>query len=103
MYRATPITQRDGSPLANSNCLMAAAATGLDFHTLGGKTSTGARMRDYSGDTEGGTNSDEVVRAWDRGYDEHATMRDGHPWSDVVADLEAGRLVMLQVWHATTG
>jgi hypothetical protein len=30
MYRATPVTQRDGSALANSNCRMASVATGMD-------------------------------------------------------------------------
>jgi hypothetical protein len=102
-YRAAPVTQRDGSALANSNCLMAAAAVGLDYETLGGKRSTGAKMRDYSGDTSGGTNTDEIERAWRNGYSEDPTTRDGRPWSDVLEDLEAGRLVMLQVWHATVG
>jgi len=103
VYRAAPVTQRDGSPLASSNCLMAAAAVGLDYHSLGAKTSTGAKMRSYSGDTSGGTNTDEIERAWHTGYDEDPITRDGRPWSDVLEDLRAGRLVMLQVWHATVG
>lgn len=102
-YRAAPVTQRDGSPLASSNCLMAAAATGLDYHTLGDKTSTGAKMREFSGDTSGGTNTDEIVRAWDRGYHEEAHDRDGHTFDKVLDDLWDGRLVMLQVWHRTVG
>lgn len=102
-YRADPVTQRDGSPLANSNCLMAAAAVGLDYHTLGAKTSSGAKMREYSGDTSGGTNTDEIVRAWQTGYGEEAHNRDGRPFDDVLADLWDGRLVMIQVWHATVG
>ena len=57
-YRAEPITQRDGSAQENSNCRLASAATGIDFHTLGAITSTGAKMRSYSGDPEGGTTSD---------------------------------------------
>ena len=102
-YRADPVTQRDGSELENSNCLMAAAAVGLDYHTLGAETSTGKAMRSYSGDTSGGTNTDEIERAWKTGYQEDPTTRDGRPWSDVLADLDEGRLVMLQVWHATVG
>lgn len=102
-YRAEPVTQRDGSELQNSNCLMAAAAVGLDFHTLGKKTSTGKKMRNYSGDTSGGTNTDEIERAWHTGYDEDPITRDGQPWSKVLEDLGNGRLVMLQVWHATVG
>lgn len=102
-YRAAPVTQRDGSPLASSNCLLAAGATGLDYTTLGAETTTGKRMRELCGDQSGGTNSDEVDRAWHAGWDEDAVIRDGRPWSDVIADLDAGRLVMLQVWHKTTG
>jgi hypothetical protein len=102
-YRAKAITQRDGSPLQNSNCLMAAAAVGLDYHTLGGKTSTGKQMRAYSGDLSGGTNTDEIERAWQRGYEEDPVTRDGQPWAKVLEDLAAGRLVMLQVWAATVG
>jgi hypothetical protein len=103
MYRAKPVTQRDGSPLQFSNCLMATAAVGLDFHTLGGKTSTGGKMRAFSGDTAGGTNTDEIERAWYRGYQEDPVTRDGQPWDKVLSDLWAGRLVMLQVWMATVG
>lgn len=102
-YRAKPVTQRDGSKLQNSNCLMAAAAVGLDYHTLGGKTSTGSKMRQHSGDVSGGTNTDEIERAWKRGYDEDPISRDGQPWVKVLSDLGEGRLVMLQVWAATVG
>ena len=82
---------------------MAAAAVGLDYHTFGSKTSTGQKMRAFSGDTAGGTNTDEIERAWKQGYDEDPVTRDGSPWEKVLDDLTAGRLVMLQVWHATTG
>jgi hypothetical protein len=102
-YRANPVTQRDGSRLQYSNCLMAAAAVGLDYHTLGSKTSNGAKMRGFSGDTAGGTNTDEIERAWKQGYAEDPLTRDGQPWTKVLSDLDQQRLVMLQVWHATTG
>lgn len=102
-YRPKPVTQRDGSPLASSNCLMAVAATGLDGHTTGTKTSTGAKMRALSGDQAGGTNSDEIARAWRKGYQEDAVIKDGRPWSEVIQTLEDGHGVMLQVWHATVG
>lgn len=102
-YRAAPVTQRDGSPLASSNCLMATAAVGLDYETRGAKTSTGSKMRNYSGDTAGGTNTDEIEKAWKNGYNEDPITRDGHPFDDVLADLYDKRLVMLQVWHATVG
>jgi hypothetical protein len=102
-YRAEPITQRDGSEWANSNCLMAAGAVGLDYHTLGRKLSDGADMRRYSGDDGGGTSTDDLAQAWRVGYDETARQRDGHTWEDAVGELREGRAVMIQVWHATMG
>lgn len=101
-YRPDPVTQRDGSELQNSNCLMAAAATGIDAHTHGAITSSGDAMRDESGDTSGGTNTDEIVRAW-ASYGESARDRDGHTFDDALDELWDGRGLMLQVWHATTG
>ena len=71
--------------------------------TLGRKTSDGEKMRGYSGDPDGGTSTDDVARAWDRGYSETVRQRDGHTWDDAVAELRDGRALMLQVWHATTG
>lgn len=98
-YRADPVTQQDGTSLANSNCRMAAAATGLDYHTLGAKTSTGSKMRSHSGDTSGGTTSDDAVRAW-KAYDQTLKVRDGAAWSEVLEALREGRLVHIDVWSA---
>jgi hypothetical protein len=102
IYRAKAVTQQDGGPLANSNCRMASAAIGLDFDTLGKKTSTGSKMRGYSGDPAGGTTATDAVRAWDH-YDEVLNVRNGETWDGVVASLLEGRLVHLDVWAATCG
>ena len=102
-YRAAPVTQRDGSRLANSNCRMASIATGLDFDTLGAKKSTGAKMRCPSGDQEGGTDSGDAKRAWANGYGENLDIQDGKSWDDVLTDLKCFRYVHLDVWHATVG
>ena len=102
-YRAKPVTQRDGSKLASSNCRMASIATGVDYQTLGKKTSTGAKMRASQDDQAGGTDSGDARQAWSRGYSEALVVRDGDPWSQVLSDLKAGRLVHLDVWHATAG
>jgi hypothetical protein len=99
-YRADPITQQDGSALANSNCRMASAAMGIDYHTLGGTTSTGKKMRDYSGDPDGGTTSDDAVKAW-KHYGETLSVRDGQSFGEVLDALREGRLVHLDVWAAT--
>lgn len=102
MYRATPVTQRDGSELANSNCRMAAIATGVDFHSLGAIRSTGAEMRSRQSDQTGGTDSGDAAQAWAT-YGQELVIRDGRTWADAVVDLEAGRCVQLDVWAATAG
>ena len=52
IYRPTPISQRDGSEFANVNCRMSGIATGIDYHTLGAITSTGAEMRSRQSDQQ---------------------------------------------------
>ena len=101
-YRAAPVTQRDGSALQYSNCRMASIATGIDYQTLGGTTSTGAKMRARQSDKEGGTDSSDAVTAW-ASYDQRLIVRDGETWDQLVEDLRAGRLVHIDVWHATAG
>lgn len=102
MYRATPITQRDGSQLQNSNCRMASIATGIDFHTLGATTSTGARMRARQDDQQGGTDAGDAKQAW-ASYDKYLNVRDGDPFAKLLDYLRAGHLVHIDVWHAATG
>jgi hypothetical protein len=99
MYRAKPVTQRDGSKLQNSNCRMASISTGLDFHTVGAKTSTGGKMRSYTTDQTGGTDSGDAKQSWAKGYTEALTIRDGGTWAQALADLRAGHLINLDVWH----
>lgn len=102
-YRAAPVTQRDGSKLANSNCRMASISTGLDFDTLGKKKSTGARMRTFTTDQDGGTDSGDAKQAWAKGYAENLDIQDGKTWADVLADLRQFRYVHIDVWHRTVG
>jgi hypothetical protein len=102
-YRPKPVTQRDGSKLASSNCRMASICTGLDYDTRGGKTSTGAKMRTYTTDQSGGTDSGDAKEAWSKGYNESLTVRDGLTFDAALSDLAAGRLVHLDVWAATLG
>jgi hypothetical protein len=103
VYRAAPVTQRDGSPLASSNCRMASIATGLDFETFGSKTSTGAKMRSYTDDQTGGTDSGDARQSWQRGYSQDLRVRDGGTFDDVLADLRSGRLVHLDIWAQAAG
>ena len=102
-YRGKAVTQHDGSSLANANCRMASIATGLDFETVGGTTSTAKRMRSYTDDQSGGTDSSDAVQSWSRGYGKSLRVRDGATFTDALADLQAGRMVHLDVWHASVG
>ncbi len=99
MYRATPVTQRDGSALANSNCRMASVATGIDYHTLGAIVSTGAEMRSRQSDQVGGTDSGDAAKAW-ASYGQDLRIMDGSTFDDALADLDVGRCLQLDVWHA---
>lgn len=95
------VTQRDGSSLANSNCRMASICMGLDYHTGGSKTATASKMRTYTSDQSGGTDSGDAKEAWDRGYDQSLDVEDGKTFSDAIASLREGRVVHLDVWHAS--
>lgn len=101
-YRAVPITQRDGSDLASSNCRMASIATGIDFETRGATTSTGSAMRARQSDQSGGTDSGDAVQAW-RSYSETLAVGDGGTFDDLLDELAAGKLVHVDVWHASVG
>jgi len=98
--RPKPVSQRDGSSLQNANCRMASVSTGLDFHTVGAKTSTAGKMRTFTSDQSGGTGSDDAKEAWAKGFKQTLTIRDGGPWSGVMLALQEGRGVNLDVWHA---
>jgi hypothetical protein len=101
-YRAVAITQRDGSELASSNCRMAAGATGIDYHTLGSITSSGSAMRSRQSDQSGGTDSSDLAEAW-RSYGQSLGVVSSGTWANAEADLRGGRLVMIDVWHASAG
>lgn len=101
-YRAEPVTQRDGSALANSNCRMASISTGLDYHTQGVATATAAAMRSHQSDQSGGTDSGDAAEAWAY-YGQELRIRDGSTFDDALEDLAAGRLVHLDVWAASVG
>ena len=99
-YRAVPVSQRDGSSLANTNCRMASIATGLDYESAGIQVSNGAEMRSRQSDQSGGTDSGDAAEAW-ASYGQTLRIRDGATWADAEHDLEAGRLVHLDVWAAS--
>jgi hypothetical protein len=97
--RPKPVTQRDNTELANANCRMASISTGLDFHTVGAKTSTAGKMRGFTSDQSGGTGSDDAKEAWQRGFKQSLVIKDGGSWASVMVALREGRGVNLDVWH----
>lgn len=102
-YRADPVTQRDGSALASSNCRMAAGCSGIDYHTLGRiPAPSGAEMRSRQSDQSGGTDAGDLAQAWAT-YGETLQSVTTGKWATAEADLRAGRLVHIDVWHAAAG
>jgi hypothetical protein len=81
---------------------MASIATGIDYETAGETTSTGAAMRAAQPDQSGGTDSGDAATAW-RHYGQELEVRDGDTFADALGALSAGRLVHLDVWHASVG
>jgi hypothetical protein len=81
---------------------MASISTGLDFHTVGVLTSTGGKMRSFTKDQTGGTDSGDAKEAWNRGYAQTLLIRDGNTWAQALADLGRGHLINLDVWHEAT-
>lgn len=62
-YRPAQVNQLDGSQYQGLNCTCAVGAMALDRTTLGGKRSTGAVIRQATGDTKGGTTQRQVADA----------------------------------------
>lgn len=100
VYRAAHVSQKDGTPLQFANCRMAVGATHLDFHTNGAETSTGAAMRSYQFDQSGGTDADDLRRAWERGYGETLVIRNGRYWDALLIDRAKGWFLEVDIWYA---
>lgn len=100
MYRAKHVPQKDGGVNQYNNCRMAVGCTQLDFHTRGAKTDTGSRMRLHQSDQQGGTDADDLRRAWAAGYGEILIIRNGRYWADLLAERSRGRFVGIDVWYA---
>lgn len=99
-YRARHVTQKDGSALQWQNCRMAVGATHIDFHTRGNIVTDAAKMRSHQTDMVGGTDADDLRKAWERGYGQVLVIRNGRYWKDLLADRKAGRFVAVDVWYA---
>lgn len=100
-FRPRPVFQlrRDprhpkGSRLGGVNCNPSAGATLVDLVTCGRKRTTGAAVREFTGDTEGGTPLSVVVAALRRGFDIDLDVNTGS-FDRVVKALTAGRAVSL--------
>jgi len=81
---------------------MASIATGLEYEDHA-KHSTGSKMRSYTADQSGGTDSGDAREAWLDGYGESLSIRDGYTFDTLLGDLRAGRMVHIDVWHASCG
>lgn len=76
---------------------------GLDYHTGGSKTASGGKMRTYTDDQSGGTDSGDAKQAWARGYGQALNVNDGDTFDEALRDLRNGKVVHLDTWHASLG
>jgi hypothetical protein len=95
-HRVRFVKQLDGSRYGGLNCNCAAAAMALDRHTVGQKRTTGARVRQLTGDTSGGTNLLQVNAALGRGWGVYLTVRQGASIASFDNELHDGHGAILQ-------
>ena len=101
-YRPKFVKQLDGSKYAGLNCTCAAGAMALDRDTLGHKTSTGAIIRNWTGDTVGGTRQVQVADAIERAYGVELDVETPILTADALRRLDAGQGMMLAGQSAAT-
>lgn len=100
-FRPRPVFQlrrdprhADGSRLGGVNCNPSAGATLVDLVTCGTRRTTGAAVRELTGDTVGGTPLKVVTAALRRGFDIDMDVNTGS-FDRVIKALKAGRGVSL--------
>lgn len=95
-HRPAFVKQLDGSPLGGLSCTAAAAAMALDRETIGVKTTTGARVRDLTGDTKGGTTLAQVTAVLSRDFGVSLSTRTPGSLADFDNRLRDGQGAILQ-------
>jgi len=101
-HRVTFVKQLDGSPLGGLSCTCAAGAMALDRETIGAKRTTGARVRQLTGDSSGGTTLTQVVAALQRGFSVSLTTKTPTSIADFDNRLHAGQGAILQGSESAT-
>jgi hypothetical protein len=93
IYEPKPVIQGDGSKYQWFNCTCASGATHLDRDTEGGYVSSGKRVRELTGDTEGGTSIDQVDGALGVGWPprDHMDTRWHEAFDDACYEVASGR------------
>ena len=101
-YRPAFVKQLDGSKYQGLNCTCAAGAMALDRDTLGRKTSTGAIIRNWTGDTVGGTRQSQVADAIERAYGVELDVETPILTATALSRLDSGQGMMLAGQSAAT-
>jgi hypothetical protein len=101
-YRPGLVIQGDGSTYQWLNCGPASSAMHLDRDTRGAETSTGAHVRNLTGDKSGGTNLAQDDAALLKGWPpiDHMDVRPKLPWSEAMAHLDRGQGFSLSLSYA---
>lgn len=89
------VPQLDGSPYQGLNCTCAVGAMAVDRETLGAKTTTGARVRQMTHDTSGGTTQRQVVNAVNANFDTGLELALNISTNDALKRLDSGEGMML--------
>jgi hypothetical protein len=95
-HRVQFVKQLDGSKYAGLNCNCAAAAMALDRHTIGKERTTGARVRQLTGDTTGGTRLQQVHDALKKGWGVDLPVKTPTSLTFLEDEIEDGRGAVVQ-------
>lgn len=91
-----------GDEHAWNNCTMTSGAMALDYHTRGAKRLWGGQLRHRQSDLTGGTDLDDLQRAWSSlGYT--LAIWSGRGWDDLMAAHRVGRAIVCQGIGDTPG
>jgi hypothetical protein len=100
-YDPAPVIQGDGSTYQWQNCTCASAADALDRATEGKHTTTGARVRQLTGDKSGGTTLAQADAALRAGWGVDLDVRFMIPFLDLADEVASGHGCVLQGCYRT--
>lgn len=99
-YQPTFQPQLDGTTFAGFNCTCASGAMAADDDSCGTRRTKPSTVRNWTGDTSGGTTLAEVDGALRTHLGIDLDTRYRYPWADFVRRVNGGASAILQGWYA---